>query len=774
MNLKNKILIGSALLVAIPIIISSLTLGLSASSSSLKALEESSEARLLAVRDITKGRIEDYLRTIDKQVQTFSNDRMIINAMKSFSSAYNNYEKQSTISPEIARSELHRYYESKFNKVYQQRNQGSSADFERWLSNLSPTAALLQHRLIESNAHPLGEKHLLNSLGDSSDYDLAHQTYHPVIKDYLEQFEYYDIFLIDAQSGDVVYSVFKELDYSTSLNTGSFSNTGLAKAFAKANKENNSNFSVIEDFASYQPSYQDPAAFIASPIIEDGVNIGVLVFQMPIGKINNIMTHGGKWEDAGLGKSGETYLIAEDKTLRSQSRFLIEDKAGYIKAISKAGISRNIIDTIDAKDTAISLQPVESLTAKKALSGNSGIEVVNDYRNIEVVSAFSNIDYANLQWAILAEIDKSEAYASAYEIKSNIQTYAILIGSVLIIIGSIAGYFFARTISLPIIQLNDGISYIEENSDLTYRLDITTKDEISSASNSLNSMMTKFHKAISEVANNAVSLATAAEQTSVITSENSRRLDEQQDQTTQVATAMEQMTITVEGVSENVNDAVEAARIADQKSMQGNETIQNTIESVSELASQIDNATQVIHDFEEQSNEIVTVLDVIKGVAEQTNLLALNAAIEAARAGEQGRGFAVVADEVRGLAGRTQASTSEISIVIEKLKTSSAQAVIAMNKSQELSTNVVAQAGNAGNSFNEIQQAVEDIGKMNEQIATAVTEQQATSTDINCNINAISINTNECAQGSSQTAKASHELANLTIDLKSLVGTFKI
>lgn len=237
MNLKNKILLGSALLVAIPIIISSLTLGISASSSSLAALETSSEARLLAVRDITKGRIEDYLRGIDKQVKTFSNDRMIIDAMKSFSQAYDSYQSQSQTSPEVARNELTQYYESQFNKVYQERNQGANAETARWISNLSDTGALLQHKLIQTNSNPLGEKHKLERLGDGSDYDRTHQLYHPIIRDYLEQFEYYDIFLVDAKSGNVVYSVFKELDYSTSLNTGSFADTGLAKVFAKANTQ---------------------------------------------------------------------------------------------------------------------------------------------------------------------------------------------------------------------------------------------------------------------------------------------------------------------------------------------------------------------------------------------------------------------------------------------------------------------------------------------------------------------------------------------------------
>jgi len=773
-NLKNKILIGSALLVAIPIIISSLTIGISASSSSLDALEESSEARLLAVRDITKRRIEDYLQSIDKQVKTLSNDRMIIDAMKQFSLAYNDYPNQSNFSPESARAGLNDYYKTQFNKVYQQRNQGENAEYEQWISNLSPTAALLQHRLIQTNSHPLGEKHLLDSLGDGSDYDKAHQLYHPIIRDYLDQFEYYDIFLIDADSGNVVYSVFKELDYATSLITGSFSNTGLAKVFSKSRENSSSNYSVIEDFSSYQPSYQDPAAFIASPIIDNGVNIGTLVFQMPIGKINKIMTHNKNWAATGLGQSGETYLIGADNTLRSQSRFLLEDKTGYISAITDAGIDRSIIDTIIAKDTSIALQPVNSSTANKALGGSSGIASINDYRNVEVVSAYAKINFSGLQWAILAEIDKSEAFASAYQIQSDIQAYAIIIGIIMIILGCIAGYLFANTISMPIIKLNDGLSHIEQESDLTYRLTVSSSDEIGSASNSLNAMMSKFQQALGDVSSNTISLAQTAEETSVITSHNSQRLDEQLVQATEVETAMEQMTVHVEQVSDNVNAAVEAVSLANKKSQHGHQTMQHTINSVGELASQINNASQVIIDFESHSNEIVAVLDVIKGVAEQTNLLALNAAIEAARAGEQGRGFAVVADEVRGLAGRTQASTSEITDVIDKLKSSAEQAVLAMEKSQNLAGNVVEQANVAEASFDDVSQAVTSIVEMNNQIVDAIAEQRITSSGISNNMVTISSNTSECAQGSTNTAKASQHMAALTIHLKQLVATFKI
>ncbi|NRA60395.1 MAG: hypothetical protein HRU25_05685 [Psychrobium sp.] len=195
-------------------------------------------------------------------------------------------------------------------------------------------------------------------------------------------------------------------------------------------------------------------------------------------------------------------------------------------------------------------------------------------------------------------------------------------------------------------------------------------------------MMSKFHQGMSDVADNAVKMAAATEQTYLITKLNAEQLDMQQSQTTQVASAMEEMTITVENVSENLSDTMSAVKNVDGLSSDGHAIMQNTIISVNDLVQQIEETAHVIEKFELHSNDIVTVLNVIKGVADQTNLLALNAAIEAARAGEQGRGFAVVADEVRALAGRTQASTGEISAVLDKLIKSSEQAIPAMAHSK--------------------------------------------------------------------------------------------
>ena len=774
MKLKSKILIGAIVLVALPVVVLTGVLSTISASSSFDSLEQASKERLVAIRALTKGRIEDYLATIDKQIQSYSSNRMIINAMGSFTLAYQDYSAQTNQDITKARLELSRYYEQEFNQKYQQLNNGTSADTAVWLANLSDNSLLLQHQLIEKNQQPLGSKHLLTDLGNRSDYNKYHQLYHPIISDYLAKFEYYDIFLVDINSDQIVYSVFKELDFATSLKDGSFAKSSLANVYLQAKASNEPDFIAVSDFSNYSPSYQASAAFIASPIFDHGVKVGVLVFQMPIGNINKIMTHQQQWRNAGLGQSGETYLVGRDKTLRSQNRFMLENKSEYLAALSKANIEESIIQTIDLKGTAIGIQPVKSRTLQLALSGQSGIEIVSDYRNIKVLSAYAPMTTSGLNWVILAEIDADEAFASAYVLSDKIKFYSLVLGGILLVVGGGAGLIFSRTISRPIIVLSDAITKIEQDSDLTYRIKATSHDEIGEATNSLSSMVDKFHSGISDVATNAIKISASAQLTSQVCIDNNERLDVQRDQTSMVAVAMEQMTATVEEVSNNLSLSMSAINKVNQQSHQGRQLMNETVDSINDVEQQIDKATQIIHSFETHSIEIMTVLEVIKSVADQTNLLALNAAIEAARAGEQGRGVAVVADEVRALASRTQASTVEINQVIDKFKISTQQAVDSMDKSHTLVKNSVNKAQLAGDNLTSVASAVDDINEMNIQIAAAVEAQRATSEEINRNVMTISTMTNDTSDGSQAIVNASSELLVLVDNMNKLVEKFKI
>jgi len=341
-------------------------------------------------------------------------------------------------------------------------------------------------------------------------------------------------------------------------------------------------------------------------------------------------------------------------------------------------------------------------------------------------------------------------------------------------IGLVLAYFIGRSIINPVNSLRFTIEDIEANSDLTKRIAITSKDEIGSTSIAFNSMLEKFEALIQQVTSSATQLAAASEEVSSVAQDSASNVDRQRHETDQVATAINQMTATVQEVASNATSASGAANNADNESKGGRAVVESASQSITQLASEIENAAGVINGVEQDSESIGSVLDVIKGIAEQTNLLALNAAIEAARAGEQGRGFAVVADEVRTLASRTQQSTQEIEAMIEKLQSGARNAVDVMNSSREQAQVGVTQANEAMQSLDAIARAVETINDMNTQIASAAEEQAAVSEEINRNVTSISQISEQTAEGTEQTTAAADELAKLASNLQQLISQFKI
>lgn len=298
-------------------------------------------------------------------------------------------------------------------------------------------------------------------------------------------------------------------------------------------------------------------------------------------------------------------------------------------------------------------------------------------------------------------------------------------------------------------------------------------DELGQLQNAMQSMIDSLRQLVGRIGGGVSQIASAADQLAAITSQTSSGMEIQKIETEQAATATNQMAATVQEVARNAAQASQAARQADDEASQGNKVVQLAVGQIGSLASEVEETAQSIQALNEESARIGSVLEVIRLVAEQTNLLALNAAIEAARAGEQGRGFAVVADEVRALALRTHDSTEEIEVLIGSLQGMAQRSVEQMNSSRALTQRTVELASEAGSALQRITQSVSTIEQMNQQIAAAAEEQSAVAETISQNVTRVRDIGEQTATASAQTVAASAELARLGLELKELVGQFR-
>jgi serine phosphatase RsbU (regulator of sigma subunit) len=459
------------------------------------SLEKESFNRLTVVREMKANQIEEYFTQIHDQVLTFAEDPTVVRAMKRFNSTFDSLDENLRID-EQKMAAINLSLDDYMEKTYLPKlnsNMDEKATMESE-SNTIKNGRILQSIYISLNEHPAGSKSLLYDSGDSSAYSKIHKRYHTTLRKYQKRFGFYDIMLVNAETGIIVYTCEKEVDFGTSLLTGPFRSTNLAKSFKAAMASDAKDFVSLVDFAPYRPSYNAPASFISAPIYDGEKKIGVLVFQMPIDKINDVMTNKREWAQVGLGETGESYIVGDDFTLRNQSRFLIEDSADYFKMIKDIGLPDATIARIRNFHSSIGLQPVKTEGTEAALKGETGAKIFPDYRGVPVLSAYKPLKIEGMHWAIMSEIDEDEAFSNIYALRKQI----ILAFSILIVIIAAFSIFLSQRITRPLKELTyDAIELAKGN----FKVEITSKrkDEIGILAMSFRKMQISIGNLIEEL-----------------------------------------------------------------------------------------------------------------------------------------------------------------------------------------------------------------------------------------------------------------------------------
>ncbi|MFO7704484.1 MAG: methyl-accepting chemotaxis protein [Halopseudomonas sp.] len=468
------------------------------------------------------------------------------------------------------------------------------------------------------------------------------------------------------------------------------------------------------------------------------------------------------------GVAGRRHLDAQIVALLAE---LKQSETNFAKVITAAGSLRLFDTYVSQREQymAVQSQVARLLLDDQVDQIDQALALVNGQLNPladSMVNSLRELEAANRAGAAQAGEQSRVSYAGAQQI-------VLLFIFIAVLLTVCLAWLLTRSIVVPIRQAVE-ITEVVAAGDLTHDFAVTGKDEPARLLRALAKMQEQLRTTLQGIASSSTQLASAAEELNAVTEDATRGLQRQDDEIQQAATAVNEMSAAVDEVASNAVSTSEQSKATSDTAMEGQQQVVRTVASIDKLSGTIQATANEVQELAEKAQNISRVLDVIRAIAEQTNLLALNAAIEAARAGEQGRGFAVVADEVRALAHRTQQSTSEIEDIIGSIQQGTERSVEAMNMSKTMAGSTLEQADAAGKALEVITAAIIQINERNLVIASAAEEQAQVAREVDRNLVNIRDLSTQSAAGAEQTSSSSRELSRLAVDLNDLVNRFKL
>ena len=699
------------------------------------AIENAEMSKLEAVETSKKGEVTEYLNYIKGLLTSLAAQEGTKEAFIGFEKGFYTIQNELKLNISSVKDHLKTNFSNEYlNDVnYNVPNSQQRKSIDNYLPN-NDNALVAQYVFITDNSAKLGSKNELTyNPKYKSTYMNTHKRYHESFDKFLNAYGLYDIFMVDLQ-GNIIYTDFKEKDFATNLKDGVYSNTGIARAYKKALNKSEGEV-AFDDFKPYEPSYNAAAAFLATPIFIDGDKKGVMIFQMPVDQINKIMQFDGHYKEAGMGESGEVYLVGEDYMMRSNSRFQKDINNKVVKELG----------------TTIGVFKVKTDSTKAAFKNKHGSWIISDYRGVKVLSSYSHIDvYGETKWVVIAEIDEEEALEPAHQLRNTMIISSII---VFIIINILSMVFVKSNVIKPLEIFQEGIlgffKYLNKETKVVTPLSVNSNDEIGNMSKVVNeniiktkSLIEQDQTLIDDVKDVVSKVKDGYFQQTVTSSTQNESLEELKVNinemldviSTTVATdinkvkvildefqalnfshripnATGQTAVALNSLADIINDMLvenksngltlqnssnillDNVQSLSSASNQAAASLEETSAALEEITSNIINNTNNVIQMASHGNEVkdsvnsgqdlankttvamdeinieVTAISdaisVIDQIAFQTNILSLNAAVEAATAGEAGKGFAVVAQEVRNLASRSAEAANEIKKLVE-------------------------------------------------------------------------------------------------------------